>query len=107
MATCSGDGSVKLWDLTVRDGLPIARWKEHQGEVHNLDWSNLQKDTFLCASLENYASLRDALQAESLRPLLQDGFGRSDNEAGASAVSLVFLRDTPARRLTSMLANDA
>ncbi|KAG8221029.1 WD40 repeat-like protein, partial [Butyriboletus roseoflavus] len=45
----SGDGSVKLWDVTLND-FPIRAWHEHAKEVFSVDWSNLKKDTFLSSS---------------------------------------------------------
>ncbi|KAG9048705.1 peroxisomal targeting signal 2 receptor [Tulasnella sp. UAMH 9824] len=49
IASASGDGSIKLWDLNI-DNLPIRSWKEHIREVSSLDWSNIQKDIFASSS---------------------------------------------------------
>ncbi|GAA6064740.1 hypothetical protein JCM10212_005319 [Sporobolomyces blumeae] len=49
VATASGDGSVKLWDVMLND-FPIRKWHEHQREVFSVDWSNTQKDLFCTSS---------------------------------------------------------
>ncbi|EJU03715.1 WD40 repeat-like protein [Dacryopinax primogenitus] len=52
----SGDGSIKLWDLTVPD-YPIRNWHEHGREVFSVDWSNLQKDLFCSSSWDGSIKL--------------------------------------------------
>lgn len=49
VATASGDGSVKLWDVMLNE-FPIRKWHEHQREVFSIDWSNTQKDLFCTSS---------------------------------------------------------
>ncbi|GAA5835773.1 hypothetical protein JCM5353_002475 [Sporobolomyces roseus] len=49
LATASGDGSVKLWDVMLND-FPIRKWHEHQREVFSIDWSNTQKELFCTSS---------------------------------------------------------
>ncbi|TNY17713.1 WD40-repeat-containing domain protein [Rhodotorula diobovata] len=49
IATGSGDGSVKLWDVMVND-FPVRKWHEHQREVFSVDWSNVQKELFCTSS---------------------------------------------------------
>ncbi|GAA5846047.1 hypothetical protein JCM11251_005397 [Rhodosporidiobolus azoricus] len=49
IATGSGDGSVKLWDVMLND-FPIRKWHEHQREVFSVDWSNTQKELFCTSS---------------------------------------------------------
>ncbi|BGP15556.1 hypothetical protein JCM10213_001353 [Rhodosporidiobolus nylandii] len=49
LATGSGDGSVKLWDVMLND-FPIRKWHEHQREVFSVDWSNTQKALFCTSS---------------------------------------------------------
>ncbi|KZV65186.1 WD40 repeat-like protein [Peniophora sp. CONT] len=45
----SGDGSIKLWDVTLND-LPIRAWHEHSREVFGIDWSNVNKAQFASCS---------------------------------------------------------
>ncbi|KAI0048122.1 WD40 repeat-like protein [Auriscalpium vulgare] len=63
LVSASGDGSIKLWDITLNvsyppprpgpgayTGLsdrPIRAWHEHTREVFGVDWSNIQKDQFV------------------------------------------------------------
>jgi len=49
VAGASGDGSVKLWDVNLKD-LPIRAWQEHTRETMSVDWSNLEKERFLSSS---------------------------------------------------------
>ncbi|RKP08501.1 WD40-repeat-containing domain protein [Thamnocephalis sphaerospora] len=49
LVTGSGDGSVKLWDVTLSE-FPIQNWSEHTREVYSVNWNLIRKDTFLTAS---------------------------------------------------------
>ncbi|KAF8757738.1 WD domain, G-beta repeat [Rhizoctonia solani] len=49
IVTASGDGSLRLWDITMTD-LPVRVWHEHVKEVYSVDWSNLRKDRFVSSS---------------------------------------------------------
>ena len=65
IATGSGDGSVKLWDVTlavrsltgrtrlIAQDYPIRKWQEHQREVYSVDWSNVRKDLFSTSSWDH------------------------------------------------------
>lgn len=44
-----GDGSVKLYDITVND-FPVQNWKEHNREVFSVSWNLVTKDTFCSSS---------------------------------------------------------
>lgn len=45
----SGDGSIKLFDITVAD-FPIRSWHEHKREVFSVHWNLVSKDTFCSSS---------------------------------------------------------
>lgn len=49
LVTASGDGSIRLWDIMLKD-FAIRAWQEHTREVYSVDWSNIKKDTFASAS---------------------------------------------------------
>ncbi|ORX60867.1 WD40 repeat-like protein [Piromyces finnis] len=49
LVTSSGDGSIKLWDLTLAD-YPIRNWAEHTREVFCVHWNLVKKDTFITGS---------------------------------------------------------
>lgn len=55
LVTASGDGSIKLWDITLNDH-PIRHWAEHAREVFSVDWNNIRKDVFASSSWD--ASVR-------------------------------------------------
>ncbi|KAF9778312.1 WD40 repeat-like protein [Thelephora terrestris] len=56
IVTGSGDGSLKLWDITLND-FPISAWHEHTREVFSVDWSNVRKDTFASSSWDGNVKL--------------------------------------------------
>ncbi|GAA6013417.1 hypothetical protein JCM11491_006070 [Sporobolomyces phaffii] len=65
IATASGDGSVKLWDVMLND-FPIRKWHEHQREVFSIDWSNTQKDLFCTSSWDGTIKIWTPDRATSL-----------------------------------------
>ncbi|KAJ1557881.1 peroxisomal targeting signal 2 receptor, partial [Cladochytrium tenue] len=56
LVTSSGDGSIKLWDLSLAD-FPIRNWSEHAREVFSVNWNLVSKDTFLSASWDHSIKL--------------------------------------------------
>lgn len=52
LIAASGDGSIKLWDLTLPQEFPIRAFQEHTHEVYALDWNLVYKDTFLSGSYD-------------------------------------------------------
>lgn len=42
LVTGSGDGSVKLWDVT-RPARPLCSFDEHSREVYSVDWNLVSK----------------------------------------------------------------
>ncbi|GAA5877208.1 hypothetical protein JCM1840_003020 [Sporobolomyces johnsonii] len=65
IATASGDGSVKLWDVMLND-YPIRKWHEHQREVFSIDWSNVQKELFCTSSWDGSIKIWTPDRAHSL-----------------------------------------
>ncbi|KAK6092808.1 peroxisomal targeting signal 2 receptor [Batrachochytrium dendrobatidis] len=49
LVSSSGDGSIKLWDLTMPD-FPVMNWSEHSREVFAVNWNLVRKDTFVTGS---------------------------------------------------------
>lgn len=58
IASACGDGSIKLWDVSLNvrrlyaylQDHPIRNWAEHTREVFSLDWNNIQKELFASSS---------------------------------------------------------
>jgi peroxin-7 len=49
MVAATGDGSVKLFDVSVPAG-PVQQWQEHNREVYAVTWNLQTKDTFASSS---------------------------------------------------------
>lgn len=49
IVTGGGDGSIKLWDVTLED-YPIQSFQEHTKEVYSVDWNCIEKKLFISAS---------------------------------------------------------
>ncbi|CAH7675235.1 peroxisomal targeting signal 2 receptor [Phakopsora pachyrhizi] len=65
LVTGSGDGSIKLWDITLNE-FPIQSWNEHKREVFCLDWNNLRKDLFVSSSWDNLVKIWNPMRSESI-----------------------------------------
>ncbi len=46
IVTAGACGSVKLWDVNVPDGLPVASFGAHREDVSGVDWNLVGKDVF-------------------------------------------------------------
>ncbi|KAJ2719774.1 peroxisomal targeting signal 2 receptor [Coemansia sp. Benny D115] len=66
LVTASGDGSVKLWDITLNSH-PVAKWHEHQREVMCVEWNYTSKATFLSSSWDGSVKLWNPAAKQSLR----------------------------------------
>ncbi|KAJ3130178.1 peroxisomal targeting signal 2 receptor [Nowakowskiella sp. JEL0407] len=102
IVTGSGDGSIKLWDITLAD-FPIRNWHEHQREVFSVNWNLVKKDTFISGSwdfsiklwnpefprsLQTWKEHTGCVYAASWCPTLPDTF------ASASSDQLIKVWDT-------------
>ncbi|CAG8478293.1 2016_t:CDS:2 [Paraglomus occultum] len=65
IVTASGDGSVKLWDITLAE-FPIRNWKEHQREVFSVHWNYIKKDTIVSGSWDQTIKLWHPEHLQSL-----------------------------------------
>ncbi|KAI0794472.1 WD40 repeat-like protein [Fomes fomentarius] len=68
LVAASGDGSIKLWDVTIND-LPIRAWHEHTREAFSVDWSNINKDQFISSSWDGAVKLWTPERPRSLTTL--------------------------------------
>ncbi|KAJ2782472.1 peroxisomal targeting signal 2 receptor [Coemansia interrupta] len=66
LATASGDGSIKLWDITLSRH-PIAQWKEHKRETMCVEWNYTAKTSFLSSSWDGTVKLWNPNSPQSLR----------------------------------------
>ncbi|KAL2913915.1 peroxisomal targeting signal 2 receptor [Polyrhizophydium stewartii] len=84
LVTCSGDGSIKLWDLSLpvrlrmpvppeyvllsaaRD-FPVRNWAEHKREVFTVNWNLVRKDTFITGSWDYSIKMWNPEMPNSIR----------------------------------------
>ncbi|KAG9054209.1 peroxisomal targeting signal 2 receptor [Serendipita sp. 407] len=68
MVTAGGDGSIRLWDITLNDH-PIRVWKEHTREVYGVHWSNVNKILFCSASWDGSVRIWNPERPHSLKAI--------------------------------------
>ncbi|TDZ35363.1 Peroxisomal targeting signal 2 receptor [Colletotrichum spinosum] len=56
LAVACGDGSIKLFDLGVKD-FPIMNFHEHKRETFSVNWNPVTKDTFISSSWDGSIKL--------------------------------------------------
>ncbi|CAG8479102.1 4356_t:CDS:2 [Acaulospora morrowiae] len=58
VVTSSGDGSIKLWDITLPVlEFPIRNWREHGREVFSVHWNLIKKDSIVSGSWDKAIKL--------------------------------------------------
>lgn len=67
---CSGDGSIKLWDVSLPSQRPIMSYEAHATEVYGVDWELHSKELFSSCSWDGAVMVWDATRAEPLTRLL-------------------------------------
>jgi peroxin-7 len=68
VATCCGDGSVKIWDAVAPPNLnPIRHLAAHSKEVVSLDWNTNHTQLFLSSSWDDTIKLWSAQALEPIR----------------------------------------
>jgi len=62
IACASGDGSVKVWDIRLREqNRPIRSYQEHASEVYSVDWNQINKQLFITGSWDETIKLWDPI----------------------------------------------
>ncbi|RPB22774.1 WD40 repeat-like protein [Terfezia boudieri ATCC MYA-4762] len=69
LVVASGDGSVKLFDIMVKDSFPIQNWQEHQREVFSVSWNLVDKNTFCSSSWDGTVKIWSPIHPTSLLTL--------------------------------------
>lgn len=68
LASASGDGSVKVWDIAAPPQMnPIRSFEEHGHEVYCVNWNLVNRDCFLSASWDDTIKLWNLQSPGSLR----------------------------------------
>ncbi|KAK0722235.1 peroxisome biogenesis factor 7 [Lasiosphaeria miniovina] len=68
LAVACGDGSVKLFDLSVSD-FPVMSFHEHKREAFSVNWNPITKDTFLSSSWDGTVKIWSPSRPTSLTTL--------------------------------------
>ncbi|KAF8476963.1 WD40-repeat-containing domain protein [Kalaharituber pfeilii] len=69
LVAASGDGSIKLFDVMVKDNFPIQNWHEHQREVFAVHWNLVEKTTFCSSSWDGTVKIWSPTHPTSLLTL--------------------------------------
>ncbi|KAF8455973.1 peroxin 7 [Terfezia claveryi] len=69
LVVASGDGSIKLFDIMVKDSFPIQNWQEHQREVFSVSWNLVDKNTFCSSSWDGTVKIWSPIHPTSLLTL--------------------------------------
>ncbi|WVF66550.1 hypothetical protein IAT40_001290 [Kwoniella sp. CBS 6097] len=72
VAAC-GDGSIRMFDMTLEDTLPVMTWHEHVGEVASVDWNNIDKALFVSGSWDGSIKLWNTYRNASLLTIKAHG----------------------------------
>ena len=64
----SGDGSIKLFDLTVGQ-FPVRNWHEHTKEVFSVNWNMVDKSTFVSSSWDGTMKVWSPERQQSIMTL--------------------------------------
>ncbi|CUM64729.1 uncharacterized protein PRCAT00002340001 [Priceomyces carsonii] len=68
VSACSGDGSIKLFDLAVPQ-FPVMNWHEHTREVFSVNWNQVDKSMFASSSWDGTIKIWSPQRPESLLTL--------------------------------------
>ncbi|KAK6199338.1 WD40-repeat-containing domain protein [Scheffersomyces amazonensis] len=68
LTVASGDGSIKLFDLTVGQ-FPVMNWKEHGREVFSVNWNLVDKSNFVSSSWDGTIKVWSPQRNQSLLTL--------------------------------------
>ena len=68
VAAACGDGSIKLFDLTV-PRFPVMNFKEHQKEAFSISWNQVDKSNFISSSWDGTVKVWDPNRKYSIRTM--------------------------------------
>lgn len=67
VATANGDGSIRLFDVTSLQPLPLQIYREHRKEVFSVQWCQRAKDKMCSASWDGTIKIWDPHRTRSLQ----------------------------------------
>mmetsp|Transcript_12072 Transcript_12072/g.20425 ORF Transcript_12072/g.20425 Transcript_12072/m.20425 type:complete len:316 (-) Transcript_12072:280-1227(-) len=117
LVSASGDGSIKVWDLSAPPQMnPLRSFEEHSHEVYAVAWNQTRRDCFLSASWDDTIKLWNLDSRVSLRTFAEHSYciyavtwnpAHADVFASASGDNTVKIWDLRQERSTLTMAAHA
>jgi peroxin-7 len=64
--SCQGDGTIKLWDFSNNNKLPLFSIKQHEKEIWNINWSHLIPNLILSCGSDKLLKITDVQNGKVL-----------------------------------------
>ena len=64
--SCQGDGTIKLWDFSNNNNLPLFSIKQHEKEIWNINWSHLIPNLILSCGSDKLLKIKDVQNGKVL-----------------------------------------
>lgn len=64
--SCQGDGTIKLWDFSNNNNLPLFSIKQHEKEIWNINWSHLIPNLILSCGSDKLLKITDVQNGKVL-----------------------------------------
>ena len=72
LLSAGGDGSIRLWDLSLGRADPVSVVRAHNMEVNSVEWSHLNKCTILTSSNDQKVKVWDATSMAQMAEFSHD-----------------------------------
>ena len=69
--SCQGDGTIKLWDFSNNNNLPLFSIKQHEKEIWNINWSHLIPNLILSCGSDKLLKITDVQNGKVLIQIIK------------------------------------